>query len=138
MIQPFVLYAQNYKGINDESSPLMSYKRWSRPSFMRDDEHSIRDTHKLVTTPYKFDPTASKIQQSSHTRRLDVGYYAPVAETSGVEEVSTEGIIIQPTHTGCRGFILTEARTCINPCVPCILLFSVSMSTPTLKSSHKP
>jgi hypothetical protein len=31
-----------------------------------------------------------------------------------------------------------EARTCINPRVPLVPLFSTSVSTPTLNSSHKP
>jgi hypothetical protein len=34
-------------------------------------------------------------------------------------------------------FILTEARTCINPHVPYIPLFFTLMSITTLKSSHK-
>jgi hypothetical protein len=37
-----------------------------------------------------------------------------------------------------KGFYPHEARTWINPRVSCILLFSTSVSTPTLKSSHKP
>jgi hypothetical protein len=39
-------------------------------------------------------------------------------------------------HIGRRVFILTKARTCIHPRVPGIPLFSTSVSTPTLKSSH--
>jgi hypothetical protein len=31
-----------------------------------------------------------------------------------------------------------EAQTCINPYVPCIPLFSTSVSTPTLKYSKNP
>jgi hypothetical protein len=31
-----------------------------------------------------------------------------------------------------------DAQTCINPRVSCVLLFSMSVSTPTLKSRHKP
>jgi hypothetical protein len=54
-----------------------------------------------------------------------------------VEEVLTQAIIIQPTHTGRRVFVLTEAQTCINPHVPCVPLFFTSVSTPTLKSSHE-
>jgi hypothetical protein len=41
-------------------------------------------------------------------------------------------------HTGCSVFIVTEARTCINPRVSCVTLFFTSVSTSTLKSSHKP
>jgi hypothetical protein len=41
-------------------------------------------------------------------------------------------------HTGRRVCILTEARTYINPRVPCVPLFSMFVSTPTLKSSQKP
>jgi hypothetical protein len=43
-----------------------------------------------------------------------------------------------PTHTRHRFFIRMEAWTCINHRVPCMPLFSAFMSTPTLKSSHKP
>jgi hypothetical protein len=41
-------------------------------------------------------------------------------------------------HTELRVFILTDVRTYLNPRVPCETLLSTSMSTPTLKSSHKP
>jgi hypothetical protein len=41
------------------------------------------------------------------------------------------------THTGHKAFILTEARTYLNLHVPCGPLFSGSVSTHTLKSSHK-
>jgi hypothetical protein len=41
------------------------------------------------------------------------------------------------THTGHRIFILMEVRTCIYPRVSCVPLFFASVSTPTLKSSHK-
>jgi hypothetical protein len=47
-------------------------------------------------------------------------------------------IIIHPTHTGRRVLILMEARTCINPHVPCVPLFFTSLTTLTRKSSHKP
>jgi hypothetical protein len=40
-------------------------------------------------------------------------------------------------HTGRRVFIRKEARTYLNPCVSRVPLFFASMSTPTLKSSHK-
>jgi hypothetical protein len=62
----------------------------------------------------------------------------PLAYKGGVEGVSTQAIIIQPTHTRRRVFILMDAQTCTNPHVPSILLFSTSVSTPSLKSSHKP
>jgi hypothetical protein len=52
--------------------------------------------------------------------------------------VSIQEIIIQLTHIGHRVFMLMEDRTCINPHVPCAPLFSISVITPTLKSSHKP
>jgi hypothetical protein len=42
------------------------------------------------------------------------------------------------THTGRRVFILTEAQTYINPCVPRVPLFFLSVSTPTIKPSRKP
>jgi hypothetical protein len=40
-------------------------------------------------------------------------------------------------HTGCKVFILVEARTHIKSCVHCIPLFFTSVSTPTLNFSHK-
>jgi hypothetical protein len=40
-------------------------------------------------------------------------------------------------HTGRRVFIRKEARTYLNPHVPCVPLFFASVSTPTLKSSCK-
>jgi hypothetical protein len=42
-----------------------------------------------------------------------------------------------PTHIGHRVFILMEARTYMNPRVPCVSLFFASVSNPTLKSCHK-
>jgi hypothetical protein len=62
----------------------------------------------------------------------------PLAYKGGVQGVLTQAIIIQLMHTGRRVFILTEAQTYLNPYVPCVPLFSMSVSTPTLKSSHKP
>jgi hypothetical protein len=41
------------------------------------------------------------------------------------------------THTGRRLFICKEIQTCPNPHVPHVSLFFTSVSTPTLKSSHK-
>jgi hypothetical protein len=40
-------------------------------------------------------------------------------------------------HTRSRVFICREAQTCQNPRVPCVPLFFASVSTHTLKSSHK-
>jgi hypothetical protein len=62
----------------------------------------------------------------------------PLAYKRRGRGVSTQKIIIQPTHIGRRVFILTEPRTYINPCVSYVPLFSTSVSTPTLKSSWKP
>jgi hypothetical protein len=42
-----------------------------------------------------------------------------------------------PTYTGWRVVVLWEARTCLNSHVPHVPLFFTSVSTPTLKSSHK-
>jgi hypothetical protein len=44
-----------------------------------------------------------------------------------------QAIILQPVHIGCRVFILTEARSCINSRVSYVSLFSTTVSTPTLK-----
>jgi hypothetical protein len=63
--------------------------------------------------------------------------YPPYPIKGGVEGVSTQRMIIQLTHTRRRVFILMEAQTYINPRVSCVPLFSMSVSTPTLKSSHK-
>jgi hypothetical protein len=42
-----------------------------------------------------------------------------------------------PTQTERRVFIRMEARTYLNPFVSHVPLFFASMSTPTIKSSHK-
>jgi hypothetical protein len=41
------------------------------------------------------------------------------------------------TYTGHKVFIRKETRTCINPRVTRVSLFIASVSTPTLKPSHK-
>jgi hypothetical protein len=44
---------------------------------------------------------------------------------------------LRRTDIGRRVFVRKEARTCLNHRISCVLLFFASVSTPTLKSSHK-
>jgi hypothetical protein len=63
--------------------------------------------------------------------------YPPWIIKGGVEGVLNLIHHHTKTHTGCRVVVRKEARTCLNHRVSHVPLFIASMSTPSLKSSHK-